>query len=63
MCSHSIIGDGTTACMIPLLSGVIESEMPSTLKSDPNSSFVDQVYPFIWNDLHNKDYMSFHMVN
>lgn len=61
MYGQSIMGDGTPACMIPLLSGTIEQEMPSTLKSDPNASFVDQVYPFIWNDLHAKGYMSFHM--
>lgn len=37
--------------------------MPSTLKSDPNGSFVDQVYPFIWKELHSPshNYVSFHM--
>jgi hypothetical protein len=38
--------------MIPLLTGKTESELPSVLKSDPNATYVDQVYPFIWKDLH-----------
>lgn len=50
----NILGDGTPACMIPLLTGATESELPSTLKSNPKGHFVDQVYPFIWNDLHRK---------
>ncbi|RNA44170.1 DUF229 domain containing, partial [Brachionus plicatilis] len=58
---HNIIGDGTPACMIPVLTGKTEEELPSTLKSDPKGQYVDQVYPFIWNDLHKKGYMSFHM--
>ena len=48
---HSILGDGTPACMIPLLTGRLENELPSTLKSDPNGTFVDQAYPFIFNEL------------
>lgn len=52
----NIVGDGTPACMIPLLTGATEAELPSTLKSDPKGKFVDQVYPFIWNDLHEKGY-------
>lgn len=51
---HSIMGDGTPACMIPLLTGHKEEELPSALKSDPNGQYVDQVYPFIWNELHPK---------
>ena len=58
---QNILGDGTPACMIPLLTGYLEHELPSTLKSDPNGNFVDQVYPFIWNDLHSNGYISFHM--
>ena len=58
---QSILGDGTPACMIPLLTGKTESELPSALKTDPNGKFVDQVYPFIWNELHPRGYMSYHM--
>lgn len=58
---QSILGDGTPACMIPLLTGKTEEELPSALKSDPNGKYVDQIYPFIWNDLHPRGYMSFHM--
>lgn len=54
MDGFSILGDGTPACMIPLLTGATEEELPSTLKSNPNAQFVDQAYPFIWNDLHRK---------
>lgn len=50
----NIMGDGTPACMIPLLTGKAEHELPSTLKSDPNGQYVDQVYPFIWHELHKK---------
>lgn len=58
---QSILGDGTPACMIPLLTGKTEEELPSALKSDPNGKFVDQVYPFIWNELHPRGYMSYQM--
>ena len=54
----NIIGEGTPACIIPALTGKIEEELPSTLKSDPNATYVDQVYPFIWNELHHKGYVS-----
>lgn len=61
MYGQSILGDGTPACMIPLLTGKLEHELPSTLKTDPNGQFVDQAYPFIWNDLHKQGYMSYHI--
>jgi hypothetical protein len=51
---QNIMGDGTPACMVPLLTGKAEEELPSTLKSDPNGQYVDQVYPFIWHSLHKK---------
>lgn len=56
---HNIIGDGTPACMIPVLTGKTEEELPSTLKSDPNGQYVDQAYPFIWKDLHKKGIYDF----
>jgi hypothetical protein len=43
------------------LTGKTEAEQPSTSKADPDGQYVDQVYPFIWNDLHLRGYMSFHM--
>ena len=61
MYGQHILADGTTACMIPLLTGRERTELPSTFKSDPNGTFVDQAYPFIWNDLHKLGYMSYHM--
>ena len=37
---QSILGDGTPACMIPLLTGKTEEELPSALKSDPDGKYV-----------------------
>ena len=37
---QSILGDGTPACMIPLLTGFTEGELPSTTKTDPKATFV-----------------------
>ena len=51
---YNIVGDGTPAAIIPLLTSKHEHEMPNTLKNNPNSSFVDEVYPFIWNNFTEK---------
>ena len=48
----NIIGDGTASFFVPLLTGKTKEELPSTLKNDPKGKFVDEVYPFIFNDLH-----------
>jgi hypothetical protein len=58
---QSILGDGTPACLIPVYTGKMEHELPSTLKSDANGQYVDQVYPFIWNKLHDLGFTSFHI--
>ncbi|CDW61360.1 DUF229 domain containing protein, partial [Trichuris trichiura] len=47
---YNILGDGTTAAIIPLLTGKTELELPVTLKGVEDASYVD-VYPFIWNEL------------
>ena len=51
---YNIVGDGTPAAIIPLLTSKHEHELPNTLKNNPNSSFVDEVYPFIWNNFTEK---------
>ena len=33
-----------------------EEELPSVIKQDPNGKYVDEVYPFIWKDLHQKGF-------
>lgn len=40
--------------LIPIYTGFTEAELPSGLKNDPNGKYVDEVYPFIWKDLHKK---------
>ncbi len=51
---YNIVGDGTPAALIPILTGKHESELPITIKGQKNSVTVDQAYPFIWNDLQEK---------
>lgn len=55
----NIIGDGTPAALIPILTGFTEEELPSALKNDPKGKYVDEVYPFIFADLHKLDYKTF----
>ena len=54
---YNIVGDGTPQQLIPMLTGLTEMELPSTLSRDLNSSFVD-VYPFIWNQFREQDYVT-----
>ncbi|RNA39485.1 DUF229 domain containing [Brachionus plicatilis] len=51
---YNILGDGTPAALIPIYTGKTEEELPSGLKNDPNGKYVDEIYPFIWKDLHKK---------
>ncbi|CAF1010931.1 unnamed protein product [Adineta steineri] len=54
---YNILGDGTPQQLIPMLTGFKEIELPSTLKRDKNSSFVD-IYPFIWNKYRQNGYVT-----
>lgn len=56
MKGFNIIGEGTPACMIPVLTGKTEEELPSALKADRKGKYVDEVYPFIWNELNQNGY-------
>lgn len=54
---YNILGDGTPAQIIPILTGMQERELPSTLHRNQNGSFVD-VYPFIWNQYRERGYVT-----
>lgn len=45
---YNIMGDGTPAALIPLLTSKHENELPDTLKTSKNPTHVDKAYPFIW---------------
>ncbi|CDW60831.1 DUF229 domain containing protein, partial [Trichuris trichiura] len=47
---YNVVGDGTPAALLPILTGKTEEELPETRRSQRNASFVD-VYPFIWKEL------------
>lgn len=49
------------AALIPIYSGKTEEELPSVLRNDPKARYVDEAYPFIWKDLHKKNYVSMHL--
>ena len=51
---YNIVGDGTPAALIPLLTGKHEFELPSTLKWNKNDIHVDVAYPFIWKEFEGK---------
>jgi hypothetical protein len=48
--SYNIVGDGTPAALIPMLTSKHEHELPDTNKYTIDAKFVDEAYPFIWND-------------
>lgn len=45
---YNIVGDGTPAALIPMLTGRHEEELPTTLKNAADSVEVDKAYPFVW---------------
>ncbi len=47
MNGYNIVGDGTPAALIPILTGKHEHELPNANKG---FDFVDRVYPFIWKE-------------
>jgi len=46
----NIVGDGTPASLIPLLTSQMEHELPNTMRNTLNSDYVDRVYPFLWSN-------------
>ncbi|KJH41424.1 hypothetical protein DICVIV_12604 [Dictyocaulus viviparus] len=55
---YNIVGDGTPQAFIPILTGFTEEELPLTRKRFPEASFVDDVYPFIWNNFSSSGYVT-----
>jgi hypothetical protein len=47
---YNIMGDGTPAALIPLLTGHFEHELPNVLRNSLVSQYVDEAYPFIWSN-------------
>lgn len=47
---YNIVGDGTPAALIPLLTSYHEHELPNTIKNTNNSNYVDLAYPMIWSN-------------
>ncbi len=58
---YNIVGDGTPAALIPIFTGQTEEELPNVLRSNPKARYVDEAYPFIWKELHDKGYMSMYL--
>ena len=58
---YNIVGDGTPAALIPIFTGQTEEELPNVLRNNPKARYVDEAYPFIWKELHDKDYMSMYL--
>uniref|UniRef100_A0AC35U4Z7 Sulfatase domain-containing protein n=1 Tax=Rhabditophanes sp. KR3021 TaxID=114890 RepID=A0AC35U4Z7_9BILA len=55
---YNIVGDGTPQAFLPFLCGKTELEMPDTRKANSNNHYVDEVYPFIWNNYSEKGYVT-----
>lgn len=45
---YNIVGDGTPAALIPILTSKMEHELPNTLRNTIDAHYVDKVYPFLW---------------
>ncbi|KAK5972179.1 Elongation factor Tu [Trichostrongylus colubriformis] len=55
---YNIVGDGTPQAFIPILTSSTEEELPLTRKRFPNANYVDDVYPFIWNNFSSAGYVT-----
>ncbi|TKR68068.1 hypothetical protein L596_024110 [Steinernema carpocapsae] len=55
---YNIVGDGTPQAFIPILTAKTELELPLTRKRFGNASYVDEVYPFIWNNFSDAGYIT-----
>lgn len=53
---YNIVGDGTPQAFIPILTGQTEEELPLTRKRFKQASYVDEVYPFVWNNFSDAGY-------
>ncbi|CAB3409769.1 unnamed protein product [Caenorhabditis bovis] len=55
---YNIVGDGTPQAFIPILTAQTETELPLTRKRYSNANYVDDVYPFIWNNFSDAGYVT-----
>ena len=49
--------------MIPIYTGKTEEELPSVLRDDTKGRYVDEAYPFIWKELHQKSKRHFKTIS
>ena len=54
---HTIVGDGTTAQICAMFTGITEQDLPEARRSFPNSQPVDR-WPFIFKDFKRKGYVT-----
>ncbi|KAL3848085.1 hypothetical protein ACJMK2_018966 [Sinanodonta woodiana] len=54
---YNIVGDATTAALIPMLTGKTETELPDVRKKAMRSGPVDQ-FPLIWKDFRHRGYVT-----
>ncbi|WAR28886.1 hypothetical protein MAR_014590 [Mya arenaria] len=54
---YNIVGDATTAALIPMLTGKSEDELPEVRKNTFDSLFVD-AYPLAWKDFRERGYVT-----
>ncbi|XP_045199770.2 uncharacterized protein LOC123554018 [Mercenaria mercenaria] len=57
MDGYNIVGDATTAALIPMLTGKTEMELPEVRKNQFDSDVVD-VYPLVWNKYQERGYVT-----
>ena len=58
--SYNVVGDGTPNNLTPILTGKLSPDLPEARKSVKNASFVDDVYPFVWNKFKEAGYATLH---
>ncbi|CAF3577765.1 unnamed protein product [Rotaria sp. Silwood1] len=54
---YNIVGDGTPAALLPILTGYTEIELPESRRGHAGAETVDQ-YPWIWNQLKDNGYVT-----
>ncbi|CAD5227841.1 unnamed protein product [Bursaphelenchus xylophilus] len=53
---YNIVGDGTPQAFIPILTGQTEEELPMTRKRVKGAKYVDEAYPFVWQNFSQAGY-------
>ncbi|CAF3317555.1 unnamed protein product [Rotaria socialis] len=57
MKGYNIVGDGTPAALLPILTGQTEQELPESRRGHAGAETVDQ-FPWIWNKLKDNGYVT-----